>query len=142
MKILIGAIFFLLFANITQAQSYDGKGDSKINVGYNIYGYGNGIKATYGYGLNDAFSLGAGATFYFNGDVNDYFLYARASFHLGPLMDLPPKLDIYPGIELGYLSSKNIGLAGFLGVRYFFNDRIGVYAELGSYGAIGISVCI
>ena len=142
MKILLGAFFILFLAKPIQAQSYDGKGDSKINVGYNIYGYGNGIKATYSYGLSDAFSLGAGGTFYFNGDVNDYFLYARASFHLGPLMDLPAKLDIYPGIELGYLSSKNIGLAGFLGVRYFINDRIGVFAEFGSYGAIGLSVCI
>ncbi len=55
--------------------SYYGKGDSKINVGYNIYGYGNGIKATYSYGLSELFSLGAGATYYFNNDTNDYFSY-------------------------------------------------------------------
>jgi hypothetical protein len=144
MKILFGAIFFLFIAITTQAQSYDGKGDSKINVGYNIYDYqnGSGIKATYSYGLSDQFSLGAGATYYFNNEDNDYFLYVRASFHLGPLMDLPPKLDIYPGVEIGYLSSQNIGLGAYLGIRYFFNDRIGIYTEIGSYGAIGLSVCI
>lgn len=142
MKKLLMVSLFLLFVNATQAQSYDGKGDSKINVGYNIYGYGNGIKATYGYGLSEQFSLGAGVTYYFNNDVNDYFIYARAGFHLGPLMDLPSKLDIYPGIELGYLSSQNIGVAGYLGIRYFFYDRIGIYAELGSSAVIGLSVCI
>ena len=142
MKKLIVVFLFLFYVNTTQAQSYDGKGDSKINVGYNIYGYGNGLKATYSYGLSDLFSLGAGITYYFNNDVNDYFLYARAGVHLGPLMDLPKKLDIYPGIALGYLSSQNVGLAGFLGIRYFLSDRIGIYTELGSYGAIGLSVCI
>lgn len=142
MKNLIGAIFFLFLASTAQTQSYEGKGDSKLNFGYNIYGYGTGIKATYSYGLSDSFSVGAGGTYYINGDINDYFLYARASFHLGPLIDLPPKLDLYPGVEIGYLSSKNIGLAGFLGVRYFFNERIGLFAELGSYGAIGLSLCI
>jgi len=142
MKKLFTACFILLYAYSTQAQSYDGKGDNKINVGYNIYGYGNGIKATYSYGLSDLFSLGAGVTYFFNNDVNDYFLYAKADFHLGPLMDLPSKLDIYPGIELGYLSSQNVGLAGYLGIRYFFNDKIGIYTELGSSGVIGLSVCI
>ena len=66
---------FLLFANTTEAQSYDGKGDSKINVGYNIYGYGNGIKATYGYGLSELFSLGAGVNYKgykFDYALNDY----------------------------------------------------------------------
>lgn len=142
MKILIGAIFFLFLTNTIKAQSYSGKGDNKIQVGYNIYGYGNGIKATYAYGLSEQFSLGAGATYYFNNDVNDYFIYGRACFHLGPLLDLPTELDIYPGIELGYLSSNNIGVAGYLGVRYFFTDNIGVYTELGSSASIGLSVCI
>ena len=144
MKILFGAIFFLFIAITTQAQSYDGKGDSKINVGYNIYGYenGSGIKATYSYGLSDQFSLGAGVTYYFNNEDNDYFLYVRASFHLGPLLLFLNHLEFYPGVEVGYLSSQNIGLAGYLGIRYFFNDRIGIYTEIGSYGAIGLSVCI
>lgn len=142
MKILLGALFFLFFTGLTKAQSYNGKGDSKIQVGYNIYGYGNGIKATYTYGISQQFSLGAGATYYFNNDVNDYFLYGRACFHLGPLLDLPTELDIYPALEFGYLSSNNIGIAGFIGVRYFFTDKIGVYTELGSSASLGLSVCI
>lgn len=135
-------VLTLLFVFETESQSFNGKGDSKINVGYNIYGYGNGINASYNYGLNDQFSIGAGGSYYFDNEENDYFLFARANFHLGPLMDLPRKLDIYPGVEFGYLSSENIGLAAYIGVRYFFTDRLGVYAEIGSSGSVGMSVCI
>ena len=142
MKILLMGVLTLLFVFETESQSFNGKGDSKINVGYNIYGYGNGINASYNYGLNDQFSIGAGGSYYFDNEENDYFLFARANFHLGPLMDLPRKLDIYPGVEFGYLSSENIGLAAYIGVRYFFTDRLGVYAEIGSSGSVGMSVCI
>ena len=142
MKILLMGVLTLLFVFETESQSFNGKGDSKINVGYNIYGYGNGINASYNYGLNDQFSIGAGGSYYFDNEENDYFLFARANFHLGPLMDLPRKLDIYPGVEFGYLSSENIGLAAYIGVRYFFTDRLGVYAEIGSSGSVGMSLCI
>ena len=142
MKKLVVALLFIFFAITSQAQSYIGKGDSKINVGYNIYGYGNGIKATYDIGISNLFSIGAGASYYFNNDTNDYFIFFRTNLHLGPLLDLPPELDIYPGFSVGYLSSNYIGLAGYVGVRYFFNEKIGIYTELGSSGAVGLSVCI
>ena len=135
-------VLTLFFVFKAEAQSFNGKGDSKVNVGYNIYGYGNGINASYNYGLNDQFSIGAGGNYYFDNEENDYFLFVRANFHLGPLMDLPRKLDIYPGVEFGYLSSANIGLAAYVGIRYFFTDRIGVYTEIGSSGSVGMSVCI
>ena len=135
-------VLTLFFVFKAEAQSFNGKGDSKVNVGYHIYGYGNGINASYNYGLNDQFSIGAGGNYYFDNEENDYFLFVRANFHLGPLMDLPRKLDIYPGVEFGYLSSTNIGLAAYVGIRYFFTDRIGVYTEIGSSGSVGMSVCI
>lgn len=140
MKNLSMAIFLFLFAICTQAQSYKGKGDNKINVGYELYGIGNGIKATYDFGLSELFSIGAGASFYLNNNEEDYFIYARTNFHLGDLLDLPSQLDIYPGVELGYLSSKNIGISGYAGIRYFFTKKIGIFAEIGNNGTIGLSV--
>ena len=65
---------FLLGSVFGYAQSYDGKGDQKLNIGYEAYGYGSGIKATYDYGLSELFSVGAGANAYFNDGENDYFI--------------------------------------------------------------------
>jgi len=136
--IILLVLFFTVFS--VQSQSFKGKGDNKIDVGFEVYGNGNGIKATYDYGLSDLFSIGAGASFYFSNDENDYFIYARTNLHLGILMDLPQPFDIYPGFEIGYLSSNDIGLSGYLGLKYFFTDKIGVFAEIGNNGAIGLSL--
>jgi len=119
MKNILIILGFLLSVYAVNGQSYDGKGDSKFNVGYEAYGFGNGIRATY--------------------DENDYFIYARTHLHLGIALDLPCKLDIYPGLELGYLSSEKIGIAGYVGFRYFITEKMGVFAEIGSNGAIGLS---
>lgn len=65
-----------------------------------------------------------------------------------------PELDVYGGAMLGYnivsysaegggteLSNNygsGIGFSGFLGGRWFFNDNLGIYAELG-YGVSVLS---
>ena len=137
-KILIILCISLGYMSIN-AQSYDGKGDSKFNIGYEAYGYGNGIKATYDYGLGELFSIGAGASAYFNDDENDYFIYARTQVHLGIAFDMSCKFDIYPGIELGYLSSEKVGIAGYVGIRYFITKKMGLFAEIGNNGSVGLS---
>ena len=137
-KILIILCISLGYMSV-DAQSYDGKGDSKFNIGYEAYGYGNGIKATYDYGLGELFSIGAGASAYFNDDENDYFIYARTQVHLGIAFDMSCKFDIYPGVELGYLSSEKIGIAGYIGIRYFITKKMGLFAEIGNNGSVGLS---
>ena len=135
-------IIFTLFilSNSICAQSYNCKGDQKFNLGYDFYRYGSGIKATYDYGLGELFSVGAGVSYFLNNDENDYFIYGRANFHFADLLDLPRQLDIYPGVEIGYLSNNNIGISGYVGLRYFFSKRFGAFAEIGSSGAIGLSI--
>jgi len=135
-------IFIILFslAQILHSQSYDGKGDHKINIGYNLYGNGNGIRATYDYGLSDFFSIGAGASYFFDNDDDDYYLFARTQLHLAHLLDLPSKFDIYPGVEVGYLSGNDIGFGAFVGFRYFFNNKFGIYTEIGNIGSVGLSL--
>ena len=124
------------------SQSYDGKGDRKINLGYEAYGFGNGIKATFDYGLSDLFSFGAGASAYFNDDENDYFIYARSQVHFGIVFDLPSCLDIYPGVELGYLSSDKVGIAGYVGIRYCITEKFGFFAEIGNNGSVGLTFSV
>ncbi|MEL4456738.1 DUF6646 family protein [Lutimonas vermicola] len=139
MKNLIITLCFLLGAFFSYGQSFDGKSDQKINIGYEAYGFGNGVKATYDYGLGKLFSLGAGASVYFNDGENDYYIFARSQVHLGIAFDLPCEFDIYPGLELGYLSSEKIGVSGYLGFRYFFTKKVGVFAEIGNNGSVGVS---
>ncbi|MEN8187672.1 MAG: DUF6646 family protein, partial [Bacteroidota bacterium] len=120
-KILISIV--ILFCSIsTYSQSYYGKGDAKINAGFDIYGYGSGIKVFLDYGLSDIFSIGTGASYYLSNDDTDYYIFGRTAVHLGELLDLNERLDIYPGFELGYLERNDVGFTAFLGVRYFFTD--------------------
>ena len=129
----------IVFSFSSYAQSFEGKGDTKINLGYDLYGHGNGIKGTFDIGLCDLFTVGVGGTYYLDNDENDFYLFGRAAFHLGLLWDFPSQLDLYPGINVGYLSGNDVGFAGYLGIRYFFSDHIGIYAEIGNTGSIGLS---
>jgi hypothetical protein len=54
-------------------------------------------------------------------------LKARFNANLGNVFKLDPKMDIYPGLNLGL---RNFG--AHLGFRYFFTDGFGLYAEGGA----------
>jgi len=140
MKNILLILGFILLSYTGFSQSYDGKSDSKISIGYEAYGFGNGVKAAYDYGLSDLFSIGGGGSVYFDGGENDYMIFLRSHVHLGIALDLPRKFDLYPGFQIGYLSSEKIGVAGYLGLRYFVSKKVGIYAEIGNTGSIGLSI--
>lgn len=128
-------LFALLFAAVqfSQAQAYEGKGDLKFQVGLNLQDSGTGITSTLDFGLGENMSFGFLATYVLN--VNDRPGYAasfedradvkvRFNANIGNVLGLPSKVDVYPGLDLG---TRNFG--GHLGVRYFFTDGFGLYAE-------------
>ncbi|WP_312345504.1 DUF6646 family protein [Chryseobacterium binzhouense] len=137
-------LMLMLFAGIAaSAQAYTGKGDQKVNLGLNAWGYGTGITATYDYGLSDVISIGAGGNAYFdnyrdNNKDNRVFIFGRLNFHLREALDLPEQLDIYPGVDLGVLG-RDFGIGAHIGARYFFTDKVGVFAEVGNNGSLGVS---
>ena len=138
-------VFMLMvFAGVAvSAQAYTGKGDQKVNLGLNAWGYGTGITATYEYGLNQLISVGAGANAYFDGykdnnKDNRVFIFGRVNFHLNEALELPEKLDIYPGVDLGVLG-RDFGIGAHIGARYFFTEKVGVFAEVGNNGSLGVS---
>lgn len=53
-------------------------------------------------------------------------LKARFNANIGNVFKLDPKMDVYPGLDLGL---RNFG--GHVGFRYFFTDGFGIYAEGG-----------
>ena len=134
----------MLAGTFANAQAWTGKGDQKINAGLSAWGYGTGITGTYDYGLNKLISVGAGLNIYFdnykdNNDKNRAFVFGRINFHLKDALQLPEKLDIYPGADVGVVGS-NFGLGAHIGARYFFTERIGVFAEVGNNGSLGVSI--
>lgn len=143
MKKLVFMMVAMLTGAFANAQAYTGKGDQKVNLGLNAYGYGTGITATYDYGLNQLISVGGGANAYFDGykdnnKDNRVFVFGRVNFHLSEALELPAKFDLYPGVDLGVLG-KDFGIGAHIGARYFFTEKIGVFAEVGNNGSLGVS---
>jgi hypothetical protein len=136
LNLLLALVFFSSFII---AQSYEGKGDKKLDLGYQFYGFGSGISMTFDYGISDLFSVGLGGTYFISNDENDYYVFARTAVHLSSLLDFNEKFDIYPGVDIGFLQCSHVGFAGYLGFRYFFTDNLGIFAEFGNTGKAGIS---
>lgn len=132
------SILFLAYSSVS-AQVFKGYGDTKVQVGFIPYGYGNGLGGTVDYGLTDLFSVGAGTELYFGKNSNNFYLFGRGDVHLADLLEMPSEMDLYPGIDLG-LTGGSLGLGGHLGFRYFFSDNIGAYIEVGSRGSLGVSI--
>ncbi len=130
---------FALILNGLYAQNFSGEGDQRLSGGVSFYGYGNGLKLTYDYGLTELFSVGGGATFILNNEYkNNFFIYGRGDLHLNNVFNLPSTIDVYPGIELGLLTSSRFGLHGHIGFRYHFAENLGAFIELGTNGSAGL----
>lgn len=143
MKKLFFVLMMAFLGTTANAQAYTGKGDQKIQLGLSAWGYGTGVTGTYDYGLNKLVSVGAGLNAYFgdykdNDKDNRVFVFGRVNFHLQEALDLPTKWDIYPGVDVGVLG-KDFGIGAHIGARYFFTEKVGVFAEVGNNGSIGVS---
>ena len=125
----------LLSFGFVNAQAYKGKGDIKAQVGANIQDGATGIQASTDFGIGENMSYGFTANYLLSVQDNlivkpefeDRFdLKARFSANIGNVLKLNPKMDIYPGLNLGL---RNFG--AHLGFRYFFTDGFGLYSEAG-----------
>lgn len=125
--VLLGAVCFV------NAQAFKGKGDKKVNIGMTLQNGGSGILASTDFGLGENFSIGILSSYLLG--VNEYLgekpsfdyrfdLKARFNANLRSVLNVSPKFDVYPGLNLGL---KNFG--GHLGARYFFSDGFGVFTE-------------
>ncbi|QWX83300.1 hypothetical protein H0I23_12670 [Cellulophaga sp. HaHaR_3_176] len=131
MKKVIVALTMILGVSFVNAQAFEGKEDSKFQIGANFQKNGTGIVVVYDYGMGENFSLGLSSSYVLGidkelgadfGDRVD--LKARFNANLGNVFQLGDNVDIYPGLNLGL---KNFG--GHLGGRYFFTDGFGLFIE-------------
>lgn len=126
---------FLLSIGFINAQAYKGKGDIKAQVGANIQDGATGIHLSTDFGIGENMSYGFTASYLLSvqefpnlkpefGDRID--VKARFNANIGNVIKLDPKMDVYPGLDLGL---RNFG--AHLGFRYFFTDGFGLYTEAG-----------
>ena len=131
-------IIFLVFMFSTffiNAQAYKGKGDAKMQIGANIQNGGTGIFVSTDFGIGENMSFGIAGNYLLStnnivGSNVEFLdradLKIRFNANLGNVFKLNPKMDIYPGLDLGL---RNFG--GHLGFRYFFTNGFGVFSEAG-----------
>ena len=129
-------IIALLTLSVVNAQAYKGKGDIKGQVGWNIQDHGNGINLSADFGLGENMSYGFVASYLLSvekpGGIKPDFedradFKVRFNANLGNVIGLDKKMDVYPGLNLG---TRNFG--AHLGLRYFFSEGFGLYAEAGA----------
>lgn len=126
----------LLAAGFANAQAFKGKGDVKFDIGANIQNGGSGIGISSDFGLGENMSYGFAASYLLSASSDDLEnkpefgdrIDAKFRFNanLGNVLKLDPKMDVYPGLDLGL---RNFG--AHLGFRYFFTEGFGVFTEAG-----------
>ncbi|WP_337042991.1 hypothetical protein [Emticicia sp. 17c] len=166
-KITAVAIMCLFFAENTQAQAFD-KGTKNLNVGLGL-GYGIGVNASFDVGIHELISVGVMGGYnvrhygfgWGNYNVSSTAVGARGALHFGKFVNEAlniddNKFDPYVGIGLGVKIQKysdsytnyynysstytNPVYIGYLGARYYFKEKLGVYAELGfPYNSFGVT---
>ena len=128
--ITIAALAVVSFAN---AQAFKGKGDVKGQVGMTMQDGGTGIGVSADFGMGENMSFGIVAGYMLNANEKAGFkprfedradLKVRFNANIGNVLKLDPKMDVYPGLDLGL---RNFG--GHLGFRYFFTNGFGMFAE-------------
>ena len=133
MKNILTVICLFATIQMTNAQAFKGKGDTKFQVGLNLQDGGSGITSTVDFGLGENMSFGFAGTYILNADKilgekpafeDRADIKARFNANIGSVLGLDSKMDIYPGLNLG---TRNFG--ALLGIRYFFSKGFGLYAE-------------
>lgn len=131
MKKIMTLLALTLFGFANAQEAFSGKGDTKLNIGMTVQEGGTGIAASVDFGLGQNFSIGVLSSYLLAGDAIEHvdFEYrfdakARFNANLGSVLNISPKFDLYPGLNLGL---KNFG--GHIGARYFFTEGFGVFTE-------------
>ena len=125
----------IAIVSLVNAQAYQGKGDTKAQVGLNAQNHGTGINVSADFGIGENMSYGFVASYLLSVDDIDgekprfedrADVKVRFNTNLGNVFRLDKKMDIYPGLSLG---TRNFG--GHVGFRYFFTEGFGLYTEAG-----------
>ena len=162
-KVLFLFLFCAVFTMGANAQNTFNKGDKIVNLGigvgstYTYYGSALPIAGSFEVGIKDNLfdensSLGVGAYLGLASKDHYTFIYpgVRGALHY----QFVENLDTYAGLMIGlrYISWSYGGsnesyndliIPIYIGARYYFNEKIGAFAELGhgiAYLQLGVSI--
>lgn len=172
-RIFFTVLFAIILASITKVEAVE-KGDIVIQPSLNLGNYafrgpgGNGVGATLNvdFAVHDYVSVGPFVGFNalrykVYGGKNSYSRIgfgARGVFHFWQLIDdnaakdlKSDKIDFYLPLHLGYsvyagdvVENGDFAMGLGLGIRYYFNDKIGIEFEGGgmelSYAKLGVAI--
>lgn len=132
----------LSFALMTMVATTYGQAEEQLNFGL------VGVSYEIPVGENVSIAPFAGTNF----DLNYLALGVKANYYFDNLFQLPPEWDVYGGANGGYAiaieSEKNsdFDMGLHVGTRWFWNEKWGVYVELGGGstselgGGIGVTM--
>ncbi|MDQ2655948.1 MAG: hypothetical protein M3Y60_00900 [Bacteroidota bacterium] len=158
LKFLCVILLMVFSASFASAQARYDKGDVLLNAGVGLgYYYAGGVPLLLSaeWAVNDVISVGPyfGYTSYSYGYLSGYnFSFidfgVRGSYHFSELFEIRnEKIDVYGGAFLGYVVTTyprefkrydldpypgKVRLGIHAGIRYFFTESVGGYAELGA----------
>lgn len=150
-KILLSLLCCLGLVAGAQAQDTFRKGTNALSLGIGVGTQSSvalpPLSATYEFsaadGIFDYGSIGIGGQLEYIGysaggiRASEFFLGARGTFHY----EFVDRLDTYAGLQAGlrnvsgnlYPGTTNFVFVGVAGARYFFNDTLAVFGELGTH---------
>lgn len=157
MKKLVAVLVIVLSANVSNAQAFE-KGGNYVNIGLGLEPFSFGpLVVGYERGITDLLGIGRigvggtiGHQFYHpnsNTIQNRTSIIGKCAYHFDFKID---KMDVYAGVGIGFQyrseekwKSNDVAfglkagvypvMAAFGGIRYYFTESFGVYAEAG-YG--------
>ena len=142
MKISIFSIIVIAFCfshiTVAQEEKAEIKKDfnNKVNIGWAYYGRGNGVSLTLDHEFSELLSAGIGLEEYFLDDDIETSFFILLDLHLEKFLNIK-KLEIYPGVELGYFEDE-LSYHFYLGLAKDLTNKFGLYTEIGSRGVFGL----
>lgn len=129
-------------------------GKAQFNIGLGLSGWGVPVYAGLDFGVGKDITLGGELSYRSyneNWKDNKYRhsitgISANANYHFNRVLKIPSKYDFYAGVNVGYYnwSSPNgyggtynsgAGIAGQIGGRYYFSNKVGINLEFGGGNA-------
>ena len=134
-KVLMVVLFCAVSVSVNAQNSAFSKGDMAANLGLGI-GWRVGPAVSFEYGVADNLfnldkaTLGVGGYLGYALGNNNFIIGARGLFHY----QFVDKLDTYGGVMIGFQRWGGLAISPlFAGARYYFKEKMGVFAELAFY---------
>ena len=143
------AFGFISTAAFSQAPL--GEGNTQLNAGVGVSGWGVPVYIGFDYGIAKDWTLGGQLSF--QTDDDDYYgnhykssaigIGGNGNYHFNTILHIPSNFDFYAGASLTLFiwdydnndyhhDHDALGLGLQVGGRYFFTDKFGINLEVGS----------